>query len=251
MPSFYSWEEVLTSAEDFSFNSTAVMSRIHHPPPGNLDWPNPKAATGQSEMTSAVARWLPPLSTLDSNQTFAQMCWSTQIFQAMAIMSQISWYRRGAGKGENNLGALVWQLNDIWQGVSWSSIEYSGRWKVLNYGITTTFSPIVIYPFWTAKNESLEVIVMSDRWQSVKGTAQLTWYDWHGKALTTRKDSFTVPALNNTLPILSQVGLRSILPSGHNATDVWMLLNLTAQVEGKTVTNEQYVCRLFNSIPSD
>ncbi|KAJ7902283.1 glycoside hydrolase family 2 protein, partial [Mycena leptocephala] len=58
--------------------------------------------------------------------------------------------------------------------------------------------------------------------------------------LKTRKDSFTVPALNNTLPILSQVGLCSILPSGHNATDVWMLLNLTAQVEGKTVTNEQY-----------
>jgi beta-mannosidase len=85
----------------------------------------------------------------------------------------------------------------------------------------------------------------------VKGTAQLIWYDWHGKVLKTRKDSFTVPALNNTLPILSQVGLRSILPSGHNATDVWMLLNLTAQVEGKTVTNEQYVCRLFNSIPSD
>ncbi|KAJ7901256.1 glycoside hydrolase family 2 protein [Mycena leptocephala] len=223
MPSFYSWEEVLTSPEDFFLQ----LHRSH-------------AAIGQSEMTSAVALWLPPLSTLDSNQTFAQMCWSTQIFQAMAMMSQISWYRRGAGKGENNLGALVWQLNDIWQGVSWSSIEYSGRWKVLNYGITTTFSPIVIYPFWTAKNESLEVIVMSDRWQSVKGTAQLTWYDWHGKALTTRKDSFTVPALNNTLPILSQVGLRSILPSGHNATDVWMLLNLTAQVEGKTVTNEQY-----------
>ncbi|KAJ7902258.1 glycoside hydrolase family 2 protein, partial [Mycena leptocephala] len=58
--------------------------------------------------------------------------------------------------------------------------------------------------------------------------------------LKTRKGSFTVPALNNTLPILSQVGLRPILPSGHNATDVWMLLNLTTQVEGKTVTNEQY-----------
>ncbi|KAF9010820.1 glycoside hydrolase family 2 protein [Cyathus striatus] len=239
MPSFYSWEEVLTSPDDFSFNSTVVMSRDHHPPAGNLSFPNPNAPQGQAQMTLAVERWLPTPGTSDSNQTFAQWCWSTQVFQSMAMVSQVAWYRHGAGQGENNLGALVWQLNDIWQGVSWSSIEYSGRWKVTNYGLTGIFSPIAIYPFWTASNETARVLVMSDRWEPVKGNAQLTWYDWHGRELDTSHHAFTVLSLNNSV-ILEKSGLSNILPVGKAAADVWMLLNVTANVDGKTVTNEQF-----------
>ena len=39
MPSFYSWQEVLLNPEDFSFNSTVVASRDHHPPAGSLAFP--------------------------------------------------------------------------------------------------------------------------------------------------------------------------------------------------------------------
>ena len=174
MPSFYSWQEVLLNPEDFAFNSTVVASRDHHPPAGSLAFPNPNANQGQAQMTQAVELFLPTPNTTDANQTFAQWCWSTQIFQSLNMVSEIAWYRRGAGLGENNLGALVWQLNDIWQGVSWSSIEYSGRWKVLQYGMTNIYSPVTIYPFWYANNETLEVLVTSDRWDAVEGTAQLT-----------------------------------------------------------------------------
>ncbi|TFY78864.1 hypothetical protein EWM64_g5145 [Hericium alpestre] len=239
MPSFYSWEEALTNASDFSFNSTVVMSRDHHPPAGGLAFPNPNANQGQEQMTSAVELWLPTPGTSDSNQTFAQWCYSTQIFQAMTMDSQIAWYRRGAGQGENNFGALVWQLNDIWQGASWSSIEYSGRWKVLQYTLTDIFSPVVINPFWTAQNEALEILVTSDRWEDVSGLAQWTWFDWEGNALNSTQQNFTVPTLNNSL-LFSGQGLTNILPSGKNSSDVWLLLNLTAEIENRTVTNEQY-----------
>lgn len=114
MPSFFSWEEVLQSPSDFSFNSTVVMSRDHHPPAGSLAWPNPNAPQGQAQLTEAVELWLPTPGTSDQNQTFAQWCWSTQIFQSLNMVSEIAFYRRGAGRGENNLGSLVWQL------VSWS-----------------------------------------------------------------------------------------------------------------------------------
>jgi beta-mannosidase len=240
MPSFYTWKEVLTSPADFSFNSTVVMSRDHHPPASDLTFPNPHAPQGQAEMTSAVERWLPTPFTKDSNQTFTQWCWSTQVFQAMTVVSQAAWYRRGAGKAENNMGALVWQLNDIWQGVSWSSIEYSGRWKVLQYGLTGVFSPLVIYPFWTAGKETLQVFVISDRWEEVLGSAQLTWYDWSGALLSTHTYDFTVPGLDSVL-LYDAKGLNSILPVGRKARDVWLILNLTAEVDNQTMTNEQYV----------
>jgi len=239
MPSFYTWAEALTSPDDFFFNSTVVMSREHHPPAGSLAFPNPNAPEGQREMTVAVELWLPTPGTTDTNQTFAQWCYSTQVFQTMAMVSQVAWYRHGAGQGENNLGALMWQLNDIWQGVSWSSIEYSGRWKVLQYGLTNIFSSITIYPFWTAANETLKVLVISDRWETVQGSAQLTWYDWLGRPLNTTTHNFRVPTLNNSL-IFEASGLNTILPVGRNAADVWLLLNTTAQINGRTVTSEQY-----------
>ena len=244
MPSFYSWEEVLQSPDDFSFDATNVVARDHHPPAGNLDYPNPNAPMGQAQMLSAVQLWLPTPNTTDSNQTFAQMCWSTQVFQSMNMVSEVAFYRRGAGQGENNLGALVWQLNDIWQGVSWSGIEYSGRWKVMQYGLTNVFSPVMIYPFWTASSENLEVMVTSDRWETVHGTAQLTWYDWKGNMLSTRTKDFSVPTLNNSL-ILNATGFNNILPRGFSETDVWLLMNVTAHTDMGTVKNEQYVCELI------
>lgn len=240
-PSFFSWEEVLLSPDDFTFNSTTVLSRDHHSPPGNLAWPNPNATQGQAEMTEAVQMWLPIPGTADSNQTFAQWCWSTQVFQSMTITAEIAWYRRGAGRSENNLGSLVWQFNDIWQGTSWSAVEYSGRWKVMQYGFVSAYAPVFVWPFWTPENETLEVVVTNDRWESVSGQVQMTWYDWSGVELETSWQNFTVPTLNSSL-ILREVGRNSILPKGKSAQGVFMLLNLTAEVDGKKVTNEQVVC---------
>ncbi|KAI0640219.1 glycoside hydrolase [Trametes polyzona] len=239
-PSFYSWEEVLTSPEDFSFNSTVVASRDHHPPAGSLAFPNPNAPQGQGQMTTAVELWLPTPNTTDSNQTFAQWCWSTQVFQSLNMVSEIAFYRRGAGEGENNLGALVWQLNDIWQGASWSAIEHSGRWKVLQYGMADILRPVVIYPFWTPDNATLEIVVTSDRWEPVQGSAALTWYDWSGNFIDSSTLPFTVPSLNNTV-LLAIQELDNIIPTNHNAADVWLHLNLTAVVDNnRTVTHEQY-----------
>ncbi|TRM70352.1 glycoside hydrolase family 2 protein [Schizophyllum amplum] len=239
MPSFYSWEEVLQSPEDFEFNSTVVISRDHHPPARTLDFPNPNAPEGQGEMTSAVELWLPRPDTPSANHTFAQWCWSTQIFQSMAISAQVAFYRRGAGAPENNLGALVWQLNDVWQGVSWSGIEYSGRWKPLQYALGGAFAKVAVYPFWNVTTEKLEVDVVSDRLEAVEGVAQLTWYDWAGAMLRSEVVEFGVPALNFTSVSVLE-GMENVLPAGAVKENVWLLVNSTALVDGELVLTEQY-----------
>jgi beta-mannosidase len=197
-------------------------------------------------MESAVTTWLPTPGTPDANQTFAQWCWSTQIFQSMTITAQIAFYRRGAGQPENNMGSLVWQLNDIWQGTSWSAIEYSGRWKVMNYGLSGIYSPVIINAFWEPLTEALEIDITSDLWGDVRATAQLTWYDWSGKALKSTSYTGTVPSLNNYV-VYKESGLLSILPPGQLVTDVWLLMNVSSTVNGEKVYNEQYV-RFVSSI---
>ncbi|KAI0075653.1 glycoside hydrolase family 2 protein [Panus rudis PR-1116 ss-1] len=243
MPSFYSWEEVLTSPSDYSFNSKTVVSRNHNPPGFSLEFPNPRAIIGQIEMSTAVALWLPTPSLsllIATNHTFAQWCYSTQVFQSMNMMSEIAWYRRGAGLGENNLGALVWQMNDVWQAPTWSAVEYSGRWKALNYGMSKAFSPLAVYPFWTPANESLEVRVMSDRWEETKNVrVDLTWFDWKGNEISKTTKSTDVPPLNGTI-IWSAQGLqKEILPEGKFASEVWLSIELTGEVDGKTILNDQ------------
>lgn len=111
---------------------------------------------------------------------------------------------------------------------------------MLNYGEAQIFAPVMIYPYWTAENETLEVYVTSDRWTTVNGTAELSWYNWNGTVLNSTSYDFTVPSLNNSL-LFNATGFENILPSGYNASDVLMRLNLTAQTETGVVTNEAIV----------
>ncbi len=39
------------------------------------------------------------------------------------------------------MGALYWQLNDCWPVASWSSLEFTGRWKALHHVARRFFAP--------------------------------------------------------------------------------------------------------------
>jgi beta-mannosidase len=42
------------------------------------------------------------------------------------------------------MGTLYWQLNDTWPVASWSSLEYSGKWKLLHYAAKRFFAPVAV-----------------------------------------------------------------------------------------------------------
>ena len=41
-------------------------------------------------------------------------------------------------------GMILWQLNDCWPVVSWSGIDYYGRWKALQYYIRRFYAPVLL-----------------------------------------------------------------------------------------------------------
>lgn len=61
---------------------------------------------------------------------FESLLYLTQLLQALAIRYGVSYWRRNRGC---TMGTLFWQFNDSWPVASWSSIDYFGRWKPLQY----------------------------------------------------------------------------------------------------------------------
>ena len=42
------------------------------------------------------------------------------------------------------MGSLYWQLNDCWPVASWSSIEFTGRWRALHHAARRFYAPAVV-----------------------------------------------------------------------------------------------------------
>ena len=61
---------------------------------------------------------------------FESLLYISQVVQGLAIKYGVEHWRRNRGRC---MGALYWQLNDNWPVASWSSVDYFGRWKVLQY----------------------------------------------------------------------------------------------------------------------
>lgn len=73
--------------------------------------------------------------------SFGTLLFASQLLQAEAIRYGVEHFRRNRGRC---MGALYWQLNDIWPVASWASIDYYGRYKALQYVAKRFFAPVMI-----------------------------------------------------------------------------------------------------------
>lgn len=88
---------------------------------------------------------------------FANMLYLSQVQQALAMKMAIEYWRT---QRPRCMGTLYWQLNDNWPVASWSSIEYSGKWKLLHYAAKRFYAPIL--PILYKKDGEVHVHVVND-----------------------------------------------------------------------------------------
>ncbi|XP_066576843.1 beta-mannosidase isoform X2 [Amia ocellicauda] len=111
-PSFSTLQKV-SAPKDWHYSSDFTAHRQHH-------------LSGNKQMLfQAGLHFSLPVST-DPLQEYKDTLFLTQVMQAQCVKAQTEFYRRSRseiieGRG-HTMGALYWQLNDIWQGPSWSSI---------------------------------------------------------------------------------------------------------------------------------
>lgn len=117
---------------------------------------------------------------------FENMIYLSQVQQAVAIRCAVDWWR---SLEPHCMGALFWQLNDVWPCPSWSSLEYNGKWKLLNYQAKRFFENIYMPLF--VKDENLNAVFINDTEEDLKVSLKLQFLDFEGNeyAKTVEKTS--------------------------------------------------------------
>jgi beta-mannosidase len=109
---------------------------------------------------------------------FASFLYASQVLQAEAVKTGTEDFRR---ERPRTMGSIFWQLNDCWPVASWSSIDYYGRWKALQYYARRFYAPVLVSPH--IEDKSLAVYVVSDKTQPEQGQLHLRIMTFSGHVI--------------------------------------------------------------------
>jgi beta-mannosidase len=130
-----------------------------------------------------------------------------------------------------SLGSMYWQYNDCWPGVSWSSIDYYGRWKALQYLARHFYAPLMVSAVEDAEKCTVDVFVTSDRLQATQGAVHWNITNPAGRSFTRDFVNVEIPARRSQK--IGQLDLRGLVQAnGANELLVWLKL----VVDGQTVS---------------
>jgi len=90
------------------------------------------AAGANGTLTAAEAAWDAYLYLSQAQQA---RCYETAFTQ---------WRMSRSEPTVHTMGILYWQLNDIWPGPSWASVEYDGRTRLVHHAVARAFAPLML-----------------------------------------------------------------------------------------------------------
>lgn len=127
----------------------------------------------QENIRSFIPRYYP------QPRNMMEYTYISGIMQAEAMKISTELYRRNM---PFCMGALLWQLNDLWPVTSWSLIDYYGQWKPVMYRLRESFAPVLISM--EDLNDSIFVYCVSDEFNDRNVSLNLTTQDFSGKPIS-------------------------------------------------------------------
>jgi beta-mannosidase len=123
-----------------------------------------------------------------ATKSFEEFVYFSQLTQAKAISIAVAGHRVGMPEC---MGTLYWQLNDCWQAPTWSSIDYFGNWKALQYAVKEEYKDVAVL----AKIEELgkeDYYLVSDAPKSFLCSVKCSIYDLKGVLLSSSVQTFNL-----------------------------------------------------------
>jgi len=141
-----------------------------------------------------------------------------------------------------SMGSIYWQLNDCWPVASWSSLDYYGRWKALQYYARRFYNDLLVSPHYD--DGGISVYVVSDRTAPASATLRVRLMTFDGKVLSDTSKAVEVPALSSQ--VLATVAHTDLLKVG-DLKQVFAVTDLS--VGGKVVSSNSLLFALPKELP--
>jgi beta-mannosidase len=169
---------------------------------------------------------------------FESFLYVSQVLQAEGIKIGAEHLRRIR---PHNMGSLFWQIDDCWPVASWSSIDYTGRWKALQYYARRFYDDVVLSPH--LENGSLNFYIVSDRRQSTAAQLKVSLLDFDGRQLSAHQEEIAVAAL--TSKSYWAIPIQQLL-AGKDPKSVFVFAELL--VGGKPVSVNEYFFQPYKNL---
>ena len=172
--SFPSLSEVKSFAPDDQLNLTSPVMESHQ---RNQD--------GNSIIIEMFARYF------RMPGSFENQLYLSQVQQALAIETAVIYWR---SLMPYCMGTLYWQLNDVWPVSSWSSIEYSGKYKALHYSARRFYRGVT--PLMYKTGDKVFVKVANDTKDNAKTDCVLQLISFSGETVWEKKKKVEVKSIS-------------------------------------------------------
>jgi beta-mannosidase len=204
--------ESFSKPEDLNLNSVAIKSHQKHP-------------SGFQLINDYMQR---DFNVPDDFQEYID---ASQNLQTYGYKIAIEAHRRAK---PYCMGTMYWQLNDCWPAVSWSSIDYFGRYKDIIYKLKDLYADILVSPL--IENDSLKIYIVSDRQTNSGGKLFLELInDISGDTLWTNVSDVSLP--DNSSAVYFADELTSVLKN-FNKDELFFSCRYIDSADLKTYTNK-------------
>ena len=160
-----------------------------------------------------------------SPKSFEDFVYVSQLLQAEGMRTGIEAHRRNK---PYCMGTLYWQLNDVWPVASWSSIDYYGRWKAMQYYVRDAYSHVAALPH--EEDGMLKIYGSSELMEETTATLKVRSINFGGKVL----NEFTLPDIKispDSSKVIWEEKLKTVVKK-HKATESVVEITLE-DAEGK------------------
>ena len=145
-----------------------------------------KCLNGNDKMVYYIA------SRFDLPERFEDYIYLSQVTQAECIEDATAHWRRNKGRCN---GAIYWQFNDCWPVCSWSSYDYYGNYKALQYAAKNFNAPLGISV--EDDENKIDVYALNDLNEAQKFTLEAVAFNLNGGEKFKKSTELTLDRLEN------------------------------------------------------
>ena len=203
-----------TKAEDRASVLTPVMQ-----------WHQRSSGNGNQRIQQTTLRYF------KAPKDFENALWLSQLLQAYGVKMGAEHWRRTMPK---SMGCLFWQYNDCWPVASWSSVDYYGRWKALQYFAKRFYAPLLVSALEEPGQNQVKLFVSSDRGETCCGKLSWEVTDPSGRRLLSSDLSVEIPSRACREVKTLELG-DLVQQNGQEKLLVWLKLMVNDTVESENL----------------